>query len=135
MHETFFKSDMKSRVDDALAQEREDAAIWRAVCRVVDARDGRECRACGKRTNPDAIGLLRGHRHHMVYRSAGGKDTSENLVTLCAADHDAEHRSRLRIAVLDREHGADGPLQFWSLNAGEWFVTREETAPCVVRRD
>jgi hypothetical protein len=60
--------------------------------RLVDLRDHRICRVCGRPSNPEGIGLLeRGHRHHLVYRSQGGLDESRNVLTLCAGCHDEVH--------------------------------------------
>lgn len=42
-------------------------------------RDDGECQWCGVRSNL--------HVHHIVYRSAGGDDESDNLILLCAKDH------------------------------------------------
>lgn len=124
---TNFKSDLRSRVDDRLTKEADDARAWRAVCKLVDARDMRTCRACGQRTNPDALGLLRGHRHHIIYRSARGPDESWNLLTLCPKCHNDEHQDRLQIRSFARWVGADGPLEYWKKDAhGEWFLWRRE---------
>lgn len=71
----------------------------RKVHQAVDARDHYTCRVCGRYCSPLAVGLLqRSHRHHLVYRSAGGKDTTENLCTLCAHCHDDEHHKRIRLS-------------------------------------
>lgn len=131
-HQTFFKSDQPSRVDKALKRKAEDDRRWRDVCKLVDTRDDRACRACGKKANADAVGLLRGHRHHVVYRSAGGSDDSSNLCTLCAEHHNDEHLHRLRI-----EGNADEKLTFWKLDpdCGTWFVWRRETAVRVFEKD
>lgn len=129
MHSTNFKSDMRSRVDDAIEKKRAADAAWRKVCKAVDARDHRACRATGKKTNPDAVGLLRGHRHHIVYRSAGGENTTANLVTLSAEAHNDEHQGRLQIVVLDSKLGADGPLEFWRKGEDDqWYLSRREIA-------
>src|SRR5688572_15347241 len=89
---TFFKHEMRSRVDVARKKEADEKAAWLAVCKAVDARDGRQCRCCDKRSDPEAAGLLtRGHRHHIIYRSAGGPDEAWNLITLCASCHNDEH--------------------------------------------
>ena len=129
---SFFKWDQPSRFDKALEKEIEEAAVWTAVCKVVDARDKRICRACGKRSELDAVGLLKhGHRHHIVYRSAGGEDVSANLVTLCARCHNAEHRHRLRI-----EGDADVKLEFWwKAVDGAWYLDRREVAPGRIDKD
>lgn len=130
--QTMFKHDMPSRVDRAKEKNAEAEAVWRAVCKVIDARDGKACRCCDKRSDPEATGLLvRGHRHHIVYRSAGGKDESGNLVTLCAECHSAEHHNRLRI-----EGNPDVALLFFRKDEhGVWFVVREEISVRVVRKD
>jgi hypothetical protein len=129
---TFFKHDLPSRVDRAKERKAAEEKAWREVCAVVDHRDGKACRCCDKKSDPDATGLLtRGHRHHLVYRSAGGTDTSDNLVTLCATCHNDEHKNRLRI-----EGNPDVALVFFRKDdAGCWFVSREETAVRVVRRE
>lgn len=126
-HKTFFKGDQPSRLDDAKQEAKDANAQWRAVCKLVDERDKRKCRACLKRSDPDATGLLkRGHRHHIVYRSAGGEDVSENLVTLCAECHDAEHVKR----TLEIEGNADEALAFWRKDPIEniWYLWRREVA-------
>jgi 5-methylcytosine-specific restriction endonuclease McrA len=60
---------------------------YKALCRQVLARDGYKCVYCGLRNNL--------HVHHIVYRSAGGPDTLENLVTLCHKHHEEVHRGNL----------------------------------------
>lgn len=134
---SFFKWDMPSRFDKKLEDELNEAAVWTALCKVVDARDKRICRACGKHSDLDAVGLLlRGHRHHIVYLSAGGKDESSNVVTLCAKCHNDEHRHRLRI-----DGNADERLEFWrkvrppSGRDGVWYLARREIAPHVIEKD
>ena len=128
---SFFKWDQPSRFDKALEKELEEAAVWTAVCKVVDARDKRMCRACGKRSELDAVGLLlRGHRHHIVYLSTGGEDVSSNLVTLCARCHNAAHRHWLEI-----RGNADEQLEFWRRSKDGWYLGRRESAPHVIEKD
>ena len=131
-HVSFFKHDMPSRVDLAVAKKAAEDKQWREVCAIVDARDGRQCRCCDKRSDPEATGTLkRGHRHHLVYLSAGGQDVPENICTLCAQCHSDEHHNKLRI-----EGNPDVALTFFRKDeAGEWFTVREEIAVRVVRRD
>lgn len=128
----FSKDAMPSRVDEAADRKREDEANWRAECAKVDQRDGKACRCCDKRSDPEATGLLtRGHRHHLVYRSAGGKDVAENLVTLCAACHNDEHKNRLKV-----EGNPNVALQFFRKSKeGGWYCVREEISVRAVRRD
>jgi 5-methylcytosine-specific restriction endonuclease McrA len=126
------KWDRPTRFDAKADAAKAAEANWKAVCKVVDARDKRECRVCGVRSNPNGTGLLdRGHRHHIVYRSAGGQDISSNLVTLCAACHNAEHKHQLRI-----EGNADDALTIWRLDDdGAWFISAQEVSPGVVLHD
>lgn len=137
--EPHFKQDEPSRHSTAKQRKADAEAAWREVCKLVDLRDGKQCRCCDKRSDPDATGLLtRGHRHHLVYRSAGGRDTTTNLVTLCATCHDDEHRSRLWVTGVnpDRPADADGPLLFWRRgDDGIRYIAREEIAVRQVRRD
>lgn len=60
-------------------------AAYRELCGRVYKRDGWKCRNpnCGRRT-----GL---HAHHIIYRSQGGEDTTENMVTVCNGCHDLIH--------------------------------------------
>lgn len=131
-----FKGDEPSRHERAKQKKADADAAWKAVCQAVDRRDARQCRCCDKRSDPDATGLLtRGHRHHIVYRSAGGPDESWNLVHLCAACHDDEHRGKLAIESY-APGGADGPLIFKRKDEnGLLYITREEIAVRVVRKD
>jgi len=131
-HVSYFKHDRPSRVDVAAKKKADAEKVWRDVRKLVDQRDGKQCRCCDKRSDPEATGLLtRGHRHHVVYRSAGGADTIDNLVTLCAQCHSDEHHSKLRI-----EGNPEVSLTFFRKDeAGEWFTVREEVAVRVVRRD
>ena len=55
-------------------------------------RDGYQCTQCGeKNTRLDA--------HHIIYREHGGKDTLENLITLCKSCHDKVHQRKLQLDV------------------------------------
>ena len=54
-------------------------------------RDGYQCTQCGKKnTNLDA--------HHIIWKENGGKDTIENLITLCKGCHRKVHRGRLKLS-------------------------------------
>lgn len=70
----------------------------RKVYAVVDARDCHVCRHCGGDGQ---------HHHHVVFRSQGGLDTTENIVTLCASCHDRIHARTLFVTG-----NADGLLTF-----------------------
>jgi hypothetical protein len=57
-------------------------------------RDGWSCRHCHDRS-----GL---HPHHVIYKSHGGKDELNNLLTLCAQCHlQGVHGHKLEIEVIE----------------------------------
>ena len=47
-------------------------------------RDNFACISCGRHTEAPP--------HHVIFRSQGGSDTMENMVTLCMECHEKEHR-------------------------------------------
>lgn len=51
--------------------------------KLVLVRDEYKCRVCKFRQNLQV--------HHVLFRSFGGKDTSENLITLCMDCHTSVH--------------------------------------------
>lgn len=136
-HQSFFKHDMDTRVDVAAEKKAAAEQHWRAVCKLVDARDVRQCRCCNRRSDPDATGLLmRGHRHHLIYKSAGGPNETWNICTLCSRCHEDEHHNKLRITGPTDLVDANGPLTFWRKpDSGLWYVVLEEIAVRQVRRD
>lgn len=77
----------------------ERALVNDALRRATYERDGGRCRACHRLVRLYTSDLFQlAHRHHVVYRSAGGPDTIENSIILCLTCHDAEHRHQLRIS-------------------------------------
>lgn len=56
---------------------------WRGLRAQAILRDGHRCTACGA-----TAGLA---VHHRVARHLGGRDTLDNLTTLCAACHHGTH--------------------------------------------
>jgi len=55
-------------------------------------RDGYTCKHCGKRG-------VRLEAHHIVFRSHGGKDTLDNLLTLCGQCHHHLHQGKITLKV------------------------------------
>lgn len=131
-HVTFFKHQLTNRVEAKRKAKADAEKDWRALCRVVDARDKGRCRVCGRRCDPDATDMLRrAERHHIVYRSAGGQDTPENVLVLCLGCHQDEHAHRLKV-----DGNAETGIEIWRRDAaGEWFMCRRETAVGVVEHD
>lgn len=87
------------RYETAKARRAEKQATERTVNTDVDHRDNHRCRVCGRWCNPDAVTLLeRAHRHHLLYRSRGGEDTTANKATLCPDCHADEHGGKLKLS-------------------------------------
>ena len=59
-------------------------------------RDLYKCTQCGKKKSLDA--------HHILWKEHGGKDTIENLITLCKQCHKKVHKGKLKLNV----EGANG---------------------------
>lgn len=134
------KADEPSRVDLALEREAKEASNIRKWDAQIDHRDGKKCRACDRKSDPEVIGLTtRGHRAHIVYASAQGSWEPFNRVTLCSRCHNDEHRDRLRFTVDGGPYvgiDANAPMEFWRKDAdGRWYLSRRETAVRVVERD
>ncbi len=53
-------------------------------------RDEYKCQHCGK-------GQRELHVHHIVFRSNGGTDSPDNLITLCREHHEALHRGEIAL--------------------------------------
>ncbi len=116
-----------SRYDRKAQRKAQDAAHERTVHQAVDTRDRNCCRVCGHYCSPLAIGLLeRSHRHHLIYRSAGGPTTTSNLVTLCSRDHHDEHQHVLRLSgdadARDKATGRLRGVKVERLVDGGWRV-------------
>ena len=86
--------------DEKRQQEREALAVRN----LVRERDRYRCRACG--TQGDSYNPV--DVHHLKLRSAGGGDTTSNLLCLCRVDHALTHAYRLFIVGED----ANGELRF-----------------------
>jgi 5-methylcytosine-specific restriction endonuclease McrA len=121
----FQRSVMPSRIEARRDRKAAKDTEWRAVCRLVDARDKGRCRVCGYRCDPDAMDLLRrAHRHHITYRSAGGPDSTQNLILLCPRCHELEHRH-----VLDVRGDGDAGIEVWRNDeAAGWYLSQREIA-------
>jgi hypothetical protein len=83
-------------------------------------RDGWRCQA------PGCTGRRHLEQHHVAYRSQGGDDSPENLVTLCRFHHQrGEHDGLLAV----RGRAPDGLV--WRLgpaSAGDWFSSERRVA-------
>lgn len=130
-----FKWDTPTRTDAQVQAAKAEAATERAVYAQVTAADEHRCRVCGVWCTPDATTLLgKGHHHHIVYRSAGGPTTVENVCLLCARCHNDEHQHR--IAIDGNAHQAPWlTLSRRDPETGEWYVWRQEVGRRRYERD
>lgn len=85
------------RVLDRIEQKKSREAQERECRRKVDARDKRKCVVPGCK---DASA----HKHHIVYRSKGGKWRSENVCSLCVKHHQMVHAGLIDISGNADEH-------------------------------
>lgn len=102
----------QERAKQRKAIQRQESADWTVIRKAIYARDHGCCRVCGREVkvlseNP----LLQSHCHHIMYRSAGGGDHSDNLVNLCAVCHSQEHAHVINISG----HG-DGVIAIVKIN-------------------
>lgn len=94
--------------------------------RAIFKRDGGRCRATRRRLklmsdNPMAVG----HVHHIVFKSAGGDDSTRNLILIAPEVHEAIHQHRM-----DCEGNADVSVMFRKRNLETGKVTDEWHSPC-----
>jgi 5-methylcytosine-specific restriction endonuclease McrA len=77
------------------ADAKTDDRAERAVKKAVDARDGKQCRCCGRRGDPEAkTALGKIHRAHIKDASLGGPYVARNLVSLCWICHALVHAKK-----------------------------------------
>lgn len=84
MRDQLYSNLKRPRVLDMVERDRDRKAVKRDAYAEVDERDGRRCRCCGRRGNPNAIGVLgRIHRCHIHDAGTRGGMRADNLVSLC----------------------------------------------------
>ena len=66
-------------------------SLYGKVCQLVDARDNPYCRVCGNTLHSGA------HHHHIVFRSLGGKHTTENVCLVCPECHKDLHDHKVTL--------------------------------------
>lgn len=121
----------KSRAEAKRETKWDEEQARRLVYRAVSTRDGYKCRVCRRRCDPDASDMLaKGHHHHLIFRSKGGQDTTDNLALLCAQCHADVHAYRLKL-----EGNPDVALEFYRLNDDGWYLSARETSVGLTERD
>lgn len=78
------------------------APAYKKLIAEVYERDGWRCRSCNRRDGINA--------HHIKYRSQGGNDEIDNLVSLCVRCHRAVHDGNLKVVI------EEGELNFTNKN-------------------
>ena len=78
--------------------------VDRSLAIKVYRRDNWKCRNCGWRENLTP--------HHVKHKSQGGKDSLDNLLTLCWECHRLYHEKRLKIYVISVIIGKDLNVKF-----------------------
>jgi 5-methylcytosine-specific restriction endonuclease McrA len=63
---------------------RLDLEVYEQLRQRALQRDAWRCQGCGTRTNLEV--------HHQEFRSQGGEDSEQNLITLCVACHTLVNR-------------------------------------------
>lgn len=92
----------RPRALDKQARQRDREAHVRQVNAAVDMRDGKRCRCCGRRGDPNATTTLgRIHRAHIQDASCSGAYELSNLCSLCWICHALEHAKQLWFAGED----------------------------------
>jgi 5-methylcytosine-specific restriction endonuclease McrA len=74
-----------SSIGSKIPRLRLDPESYETLRQQILRRDGWRCQSCGTMSNLDV--------HHQEFRSHGGEDSEQNLITLCAGCHSMVHRS------------------------------------------
>jgi 5-methylcytosine-specific restriction endonuclease McrA len=86
-------------------------SIPKTLAMLVFQRDDWHCRCCHTMNGLDP--------HHVVYKSFGGSDTLDNLLTLCRKCHDDIHGGRVTIEVVEKTT-KDLTVKFWKHPEKGW---------------
>jgi ATP-dependent DNA helicase RecQ len=73
-----------SEIGSRLPRLRLDSIAYESLRQQVLRRDGWRCQSCGTLSNLEV--------HHKQFRSHSGRDSEENLITLCTQCHAGLHR-------------------------------------------
>jgi 5-methylcytosine-specific restriction endonuclease McrA len=100
---------------------------YKKLCLEVMARDKWKCRCCGRRNNL--------HCHHVRFRSHGGDDIMENLLTLCDECHSKLHERWIEITQSDRLMYRKGEELLIDANRKVKFLFIQNYKPTYERRE
>ena len=74
-----------NRIRPKHPRSRLDPESYERLREQVLRRDGWRCQCCGSRSNLEV--------HHQEFRSHGGEDSEQNLITVCTQCHSLVHLS------------------------------------------
>ena len=92
-------NELETRYNKWLIQKeakKDKEKLWAKLSYEAKKRDGFKCIKCGA-TQQEAIEL---HAHHIIFKSNGGADELDNLVTLCVDCHAKAHINTQRGRML-----------------------------------
>jgi len=120
-----------TKLDRVLAKKqaaRDEDAHETKVDKIVDARDKKRCRCCGRRGNPAATTVFdRLHRAHIVDRSRSGAYESFNILLLCALCHLSRGVHGKQLFILGSN--ADERIEFEILEAAVVHIFGNRALP------
>jgi 5-methylcytosine-specific restriction endonuclease McrA len=81
------------------AKDADAKTVADAMVKTIRKRDKNRCRCCGVFVHFDSIvlPLKQGQVHHIIYRSKGGANDSNNLVLVCAKCHAKIHAHEIEV--------------------------------------
>jgi hypothetical protein len=121
----------KPRIFEKVEERKAVDKQKRDTYREIDARDGRRCRCCGRKGNPNAVGALgRIHRCHIHDAGTQGAMSAKNLVSLCWLCASLETAKQLFIIGTDANRE---DLRFEIMDAAVVDIFGERELPPNVR--
>jgi 5-methylcytosine-specific restriction endonuclease McrA len=90
---------------------------YKRLCEKVHIRDNWRCKICRYRHDL--------HAHHIVFRSQGGPDSSDNLITICQDCHEAIHDRYVILLPLKAGEPVDADIGMKILRVNGWKPKRK----------
>lgn len=120
----------RHRTLDKVSKKRSDDSEQRQAYAEVDERDGKRCRCCNRRGNPNAITTIgRIHRCHIHDAGTLGEMSAKNLVSLCWICAALETGKQLFFVGKN----ANKPMRFEVMDAAVEEIFGHRTLPAHVR--
>jgi len=117
--------------------QRGDMYGYQNLKQFILKRDNYTCQSCKKRTKKN----IELHVHHIVFKSNGGTDTKNNLITLCKICHDKLHQKKnaqtnsknLRAKAVNTKHATE--VNIIASQLRKTFGSFEETFGFITKVD